>query len=271
MLFSTICAKLSAVTVDGEPLVPFRARFGVPSPSADFDHIFYAGSRRLYYEDLTEPDYLLEYATPYQLTLFEYTFTERAWGNLLSKAADALLTLHPEKLPTLFGFRCDWTKQAIFFDKERTNCKKVRDGIYVNVNHTALHSCWLLGEMLDFFGVDRSDAILLLYRPSGAELKEVKSFLTAHVKGEFERFLLEKGESDSRAKLIISTIDEKLNPLLRKISQSYDDLFLIDDLAIYSTCMSRVKKEVEKTSTIHSLRKPTVLGYLDLLGEFLHR
>lgn len=134
--------------------------------------------RQYYREDLTERDYSLENTTPHRLILRGYVIGENAWGNLLVRAADLLLALCPEKEDGIMEFHCPWTNAVMVLHAPKTSYKPFCGGkYYLNCNHTALHSCWALQDLLDFFGEDKAAAELLIHRPCARNRRSLRRIL----------------------------------------------------------------------------------------------
>ena len=257
------------IEVDGLPAISFIALVKDQQNEA-FERLFFLGLKRLYLEDLTQRDYSLETTTPYQFEILGKVFTDRAWGNLLYKVADCLLEAFPAYLDTILDFRCPWSKQAMFSTEKRTNYKLVRDGLYINVNHTALHSCWMLQDLLDYFQIDKSSVRLLIHRPSGAESEPVKDYIRMRFKDLFTKFLMEKygKEQEYAEKKVIPVIEKYLNPMLKKTSKSYIDFFLFGDNQSFVNYMVRVKQMVESDPRFNDKQKKALCKYLDYLHTF---
>ena len=77
----------------------------------------------------------------------------------------------------------------MFSFEARTNFKLLKSGVYINCNHTALHACWFLQDLLDFFGIDKSTVSFLIHRPSSAEPKKVKDYVEKRFKKNFAEFI----------------------------------------------------------------------------------
>lgn len=58
-------------------------------------------------------------------------------GNLISNVLEILLEKNPDRLDGICDFRCKWSKAAMIAREQKTNYKKIRQGLYVNCNHTA--------------------------------------------------------------------------------------------------------------------------------------
>ncbi len=233
------------------------------------NNVIFEGKRRYYVEDLSQRDYFLESTTPYKLEFKDYCLNETSWGELLRNFTYLLLTLYPEFDKKILEFRCPWSKQVMFASEQKTNYKLVNEHLYINCNHTALHSCWFLQDLIDFFQIDRSEVRLLIHRPPVAEPKEFKQTLEKHFKVEFIEFLKYGYDKDETyGQSVIEKIDKYLNPMLRKISKSYTSLFLFDDFTTASSYIYKIKDIIIQNSAINEKVQKVLIKYLKYLLEY---
>ncbi len=234
-----------------------------------FENIVFCGKKRYYLEDLSQRDYKLENTTPYQIEILGNFIEEHSWGNLLCKVSALLLELFPDYVHTVVDFRCPWSKMVIFSKENKTNFKSISNGLFLNCNHTALHSCWLLQDILDYFKVDKSTVRLLIHRPCGAEPKHVKEYIEKRFKQGFLDFLcINYGKTTEQAQKVIDNIDKYLNPMLSKISKSYNNLFLFDDKNIMYNYVKQLREVIEQRTNIENKVKHILNKYLDYLVEY---
>jgi hypothetical protein len=235
-----------------------------------FENVVFEGKRRYYIEDLTERDYSLENTTPYQLDILGHAIEEHSWGNLLCKTAELLLKLFPEyQVKKILDFQCQWSKAKMFSLEQRTNFKPIAGGLYVNCNHTALHACWFLQDLLDFFGIDKSSVSFLIHRPSSAEPQKVKDYVEKRFKRNFAVFIkMRYDKSDEYTEKVISRIEKYLNPMLVKISKSYTNFFLFDDLSILANYTKKVRELINGNYKYDEKTKKILNKYLDYLVKF---
>ncbi len=235
----------------------------------DEANIVFEGRKRYYKEDLTQRDYFLENTTPYKLYIFEYVLEEGAWGEMIRSLASLLISIYNVDKETLMSYKCGWSKAAMFTAEKKTNHKMVDEGLYVNCNHTALHGCWFIQDLLDLFNVNKADVTLLIHRPSGAESKEVKEYLLRKAKHEFAEFLVFAYEKDQQyANKVITNIEKYINPLLRKISKSHVDFFLFDDTAVLSNYIKKVRELIEWKMNVDEKVRKMLNKYLDYIVAF---
>ena len=234
-----------------------------------FDNIIFEGKRRYYIEDLTQRDYSLENTTPYTFEILGNVIEEHAWGELLRATTMTLLESFPGFEEKLYSFRCPWSKAVMFKPDVGTNYKLVSSKIYINCNHTALHSCWFLQDLLDFFNVDKSQVKLVIHRSPAAEPKEVKEYIEKRFKKDFVNFLeLAYGKDAEYAQKVLDNIDKYLNPRLAKMSKSYNSFFLFDDVPTFSNYAKKVKEVVYKDFQTNEKALKVLNKYIKYLIEF---
>ena len=233
-----------------------------------FENVVFEGKRRYYIEDLNVRDYFLENTTPYQFEIFDTIIQESSWGGLLCKVVNLCAKKSPRPTEELLGFKVQWTKAVIFAEEEKTNYRLIEIGVYLNCNHTALHSCWLLQDILDFYNIDKNSVTLLIHRPCSAEPKKVKEYILKRFKNGFSDFLVTKHKvNEQTSQKVFVNIDKHLNPLLSKVSKSYTNFFLFDDNTTLSNYVKKVRELISK-SKYEEQSKKVLNTYLDFLLEY---
>lgn len=234
-----------------------------------FENVVFEGKRRYYIENLTERDYLLENTTPYQLEILGHAIDEHSWVQLLCRVAELLLDLFPGYKEKILEFRCPWTKAQMFTLEHKTNYKPIKHELYINCNHTALHSCWFLQDLLDFFGVDKSTVSFLIHRPSSAEPKKVKEYVEQRFKRNFAEYIKSQyNKTDEYVDKVIRSIEKYLNPMLVKISKSYTNLFLFDDNSTLYNYIKKIREMIENNYRLEAKAKKVLNKYLDYLVQY---
>ena len=234
-----------------------------------YENVVFEGKRRYYIEDLSVRDYQLENTTPYQLSINSKIIVATAWGKMLCDMVNYLLEIHPVDKELLLDFRTTWTKSAMFADTPKTNHKNLTNGLYLNCNHTALHSCWLLQDLLALFEVNISEVTLLIHRPCSAEPANVKQYIEDRFKkGMIEYLQVEQHFSEQDANAIVTVISRYLNPTLGTISRSYTNFFLFDDAATLYNYVKKVRDKIDGSSTFKLEAKKLFNLALDCLVKY---
>lgn len=234
-----------------------------------YQNIEFNGFKRNYVEDLSERDYVLEGCTPYQLAIRDFVIEDGAWGNLLCKFATYLLDAFPHKLENIEEFRTPWTKAVIFSSAPKTNYKPIGFGLFLNCNHTALHSCWLIQDMLDYFNIDRSSVKLLIHRPNSVENGNLKNRLESLFIYGFKNYIrVATSKEEAYADKVVNNIRKYINPILCSISKSYQNIFLFDDLTVASSYFGKLKNIIQQSAKYEEKAKKVLCKYLSLLLDY---
>lgn len=234
----------------------------------DYDVIF-ENKRRYYVEDLSDRDYFLENTTPYLLNVDEYEIKESAWGEMIRNLAAYLIEQNPSYKKDIYEYRTPWSKSPMFSMDERTNFKQIDKKIYINCNHTALHSCWFIQDLLDYFKVDLKRVKLLIHRPCAAEPEAVKEYVLEKVKREFSVYLSTvESLDDEEINIVISNIENVINLELKEFSKSYDNFFLFDDLNTLYNYVDKCIKRINKSKDYDEDNKEILIYCLNCLLNF---
>ena len=253
----------------------------LPSPSLIYDkesdlfkNVVLVGRKRYYIEDLTKRDYSLENTTPFTLEVNGRVFESRVWGDLLTQLLNYLIEAYPDKINAdnaekVVYINCPWTKADILSKEARVNYKKLNCGLYVNCNHTALHSCWLIQDMLDVFGIDKSWVKFLIHRSPSAEPIEIRNYIEENFKKNFIAFIVGLyNESEEYARKVVKIIDKYLTPILKTITKSYNNFYLFDEYAVFSNYSKKVKNFLTGNLLYGDALKTDMLKCLEYLNRF---
>lgn len=234
-----------------------------------FENIVFQGQRRYYIEDLTERDYLLENTTPYQIEIMGYVIEEHVWGKMICAVTNLLLRIFPSYKDKILTFACPWSKAKMISEIQKTNYRGLECGYYINCNHTALHSCWFIQDLFDFFMIDKSTVHFLIHRPSSAEPKHVKDYIEQRFKKNYSYYIQSKtGKGVEYSNKVISLTEKYLNLMLQKISKSYTNLFLFDDNATLYNYAKKIREMVAVDCRFDEKARRILNKYLDYLMNF---
>lgn len=225
------------------------------------------GKQRFYKENLYERDFYLECASPYSFNIGAKTIKERSWTTMILKIAIYLQTNIPKSTDELLKFKTNWSSASIYLSSKKVNSVNFIDNLFLNVNHTALHSVWLIQDILDFYKVDKSTCSLIIKRPPYIEPEEIRNYIENETILKFTEYLFSKKIDAERAPKIIHSI-KYLNKFLSKMSKSYDNFFLFDDPQILSNYKSKFFKEIYKYANFTEKQISLCHKYLDYLTEF---
>lgn len=225
--------------------------------------------RRYYKEDLTTRDYALANTTPYSMMFKDFYSNKRSWVALLIDLTNYLCSKNIKSQNELICFHTEWTKADFFSVEKRTNHKLLHNGLFLNCNHTALHACWLIQDLLNFFDIDTNEVEFYIHRSVRNEPQELRVVLENEFKKDFKEFLMVKHDkNDELAEKIISNIEKVLNPKLLNISSTYSNFFMFDDYIMYLNYAGKFEKIIDNDLRIAYKNKQIIKRYLFYLREF---
>lgn len=230
-------------------------------------NILLKGRERFYIEDLRERDFVLEGATPVYILIKDKYISERSWVAFLPKLASYLQSINHIDKELLLNYKTTWSKSSIYSTEKRINYKHIFDDLYINTNHTAIHSVWLIQDLLIFYGVDIAQVTLVIKRPPSIEPVEVKNYIKKEMKEMFASYLYGKKIDVDKISVIVNNI-EALNKLLGKMSKSYDDFFLFDNSNALSNYKSKLLKSCEESMLCNEKQLLTIKKHLNLFTNF---
>ncbi len=232
--------------------------------------------KRMYIVHLNERPYDMEYTTPVFIHIAvgeeelhtNNLIMDRSWANLLVKVADYLQQMHPKSKEELINFRTDWSKTIIYSDyKNITNSKQLSNGLYLNINHTARHSCWLISDLLKFYNIS-PNSFLLIRRAPIIEPAEIKQQVETMMRDKFKEYLIDLRRLDeSYADKYVQGI-YTANKVLKKVSKSYYNFYLLDDIQTLWNYKSMVIKQYPKFVVWSDEQIEDVKKSLELFNSF---
>ena len=249
-------------------------------------HIISDGLQRRYIQAVNERRYDLDYVTPIELVILvdrnweedngdliispsvvNKRFESRSWVQLLKEMVTYLQNKSPKSKEELLAYRTDWSKAPIFSDsKSIDNMVEIENELFFSVNYTATHSTWIIGDLLEFYGI--SVGYLVLHRTPISEPKEVREEVGKVRREEFKDYLIAfKGKDEEKASKIVKNFDA-LNKVLAKMGTSYNDFFLFDDTLALSNYKSRMLKDYPKYIQWNESQVKTVQRYLDYITHY---
>jgi hypothetical protein len=218
--------------------------------------IVYSENRHYYSLDLREKPYNIENTSPYRLIVEEMTFTSRNWGDLIQELSNYLIARFQPTKEFLLSISLGWSNQVLFSDIEKKTIaiKKLDCGLWVGVNHTSIHLCWIVELLLSEFAIDIDRCSLLIHRMPGYEPEEVRNYYYDKSIQGFERFLDISTQSTEQKKKLLTLIS-KLDVDFRKQFPSYHSFFLFESRLIYSTIKGRFIELINKRNIDDSIKE----------------
>ena len=231
--------------------------------------IVFEDKKKYYVEDLTKRDFTLENTTPHLLKIDDYDFVENAWVEMIRNLTAYLILKYPNKKSEISNFKIEWSKSNVFSTTPRTNFKQLDENLYVNCNHTALHSCWLIQDLLDFFGVDKSKIYFLIHRTPYAEPDDARKYFISKFKEEFALYLsISQNKSKENIDKITFNIEKYMDPIQAKLSRSYNSLMLFEDNLSFTNYAIKFMKYIDSDSRMNDKAKMTMRRYIGYLKEY---
>ena len=226
-------------------------------------------SKRYYVEDLTKRDITLECATPHILKINDIELKENSWVELIRNLSAYLISTSNIGKEKILDFKTEWSKKKMFSDLEETNFKMIDDNLYVNCNHTADHSCWFIQDLLDYFNIDKSKVYFLIHRPPFCEPKDAKEFFKNKFKEEFSLLLkYNYHKDDISISKTLSNIENYMNPILAKLSKSYNDFMLFDYYLTFIYYQIKFVEEIDSNLRYSDKNKIIMKRYLEYLKQY---
>ncbi len=234
--------------------------------------IIYINNKRYYKENLKERDYSLEYTSPYLFTIEdnEIELFETSWVNLVRQTILSLNELKPKSNEELLAYKRDWSKAKLFVHKDSSliNHYPINDEIMININTTALHSFWIILDLLKFYDMDVNKCKLIIKRTPGAENKEVCDYFRDKQIQRFKYYLQTILDYDDKKIAIAIKNIQTLNRYEPFISPSYFDLFLCDDALTFYNIKCKLLHYLFYRRKFNEKQMEISKRYLDLLYDF---
>ena len=233
-------------------------------------NLTFVNGDRVYIIDLKTNDFLFENTTPFY---FKYDNDEiycSSWKNLLPKVFSILNNKFPKTEATLLEIKNDWGKQDVFSKIKLSNYVSVTPNIYMNCNHTSLHSFKTLQLLLNEYKINFEECVFVIKRQPCAEPKEVKEFYLNETKNKFKFYLkYVKNLSDSSVEIVLKNIDIINKNHLQKLSKGYSDFYLIQNPQIFLNYMYKIVEDINKTIKYPQNAKSAIIRQLNFLYDFV--
>lgn len=228
------------------------------------------GLDRIYIMDFSEKPYIMEWCTPINLVMPDKKiFITRSWVELIKELTLYLQMEYPIPADVLLNFSVGWSKASIFGTKKRVNWHLIDKGLFINCNHTALHSFWLIGDLLSLYGINTKETIVRVHKGSVVEPEEVKSFIAKEMQNKYINFLVENKEMPLDKATTISNYILSFNKIVIKISPSTDNLYLVDSSMGFSGLKSKFFLDLGKYVSWPDNKIKTAKAILDSFSAFL--
>lgn len=231
--------------------------------------IIYIGNKHYYIEDLTKRDYTLENCLPLYLNIEGEEFNETTWINLLPALAEYLIEEFGPTQKELCDFSLEWSKAKIFSEDKKINSVLLSNGLYLNCNHTAQHSCWVVQDLVKYFDISLLNCKLIIRRNPKAEKKEVKDYFKNKHKEEFKSYVLfELGKDEKYYDSCIKALDSS-EKLFNKLFPTFESLYYFDDYTYFCNYKVKFLDHLKNKTSIDSKTIEAYKKRFDIYGNFL--
>lgn len=234
-------------------------------------NIEYVYGKRYYVEDLTKRSFNYEYTTPFMFVMNDKTYFESSWKQMILKITSVLVEESNIPKSQFLELKNDWGNQDVFSETSHKNYEILPNGLYMNLNHNAVHDMWTLQLILQFFNVDLSLCKLLIKRNGVSEPEECRKYFRIEAKGGFKRYLNIENVSEIRIETFIKNIDI-LNKYMPYVSKSHDDLWLFDDPnTYYNYRVELINFLIKKNVLCDQKKVNAAYNSLNYLGKYIYR
>lgn len=183
-------------------------------------NIIYVNNKRYYKVDLNNLDTNFEFSTPLYLKIKEHLIEERSYVELIYKEALYLNFLSFKSDEELLNIKNFWGKQDVFSLNQKSNYRKFNDSIYINLNHTGIHSIWTIKLLLDEWNINVNEVELVIRRLPKGEPKEVSEYFKNETITKFKEYLiLIKDYSDKKIEVVfklLNYLNDRICPIAFK-------------------------------------------------------
>lgn len=242
------------------------------------------GLKRNYMMSVNERRYDMESTEPVELSIhvdrsWDYPgddsksfaihrFTNNSWIRLIEAVALYLQEKAPKSKEELLAFRTEWSDAIIFSDyKAFTNMVEFGE-LYLSVNFTATHSSWVIGDILDFYGIAKHGCDLIFHRVPLTEPEEIRNYIEELRKKEFKEFLINnKNLDEEKADKIVNSF-KAFNKMLAKMAYNFGNFFLLDNATSLSNLKSKLMIDIDKYAVLTDKQKNTMRKYLDYYTDY---
>ena len=234
--------------------------------------IIYVGNQHYYKEDLSKRDYLLENTTPYYFKIGFDEFLDTSWLRLIENVTNYLISEYDPSKEELIAFSLEWSNKFVFSEnKETTNSVQLENGLFLNCNYTALHSCWFLQDILRFFKVDVKDTELIIKRQPCVEKKEVRQFYINFHKEQFKKYIIKDlGKDEELFEKIVAGID-KIDPIFKEHYPTWVSLYLFDNVQYFYNYKKDFFEVLDKKTSLPEKTIEAIKKRINIYYDFMKK
>ena len=233
--------------------------------------IIYFGNQHYYNEDLSRRDYNLENCTPVYFRIGNDEFAETGWINLLPKVANYLIEEYDISKESLMNFKLEWSKAQVFIEKKKVNCIELTNGLHMNCNHTSLHSCWVLQDLMKFCGIHSLSCKLIIKRNPCAEHDEVKEYYKEKHKNEFRSYVLYHLNKDLKYYDSCIKALDSTEKSFKKLFPTFESLYYFDSYTYYASYVNKYIYHLEQVLRLENKKLDQYKKVFKVYSDFLRK
>ena len=231
--------------------------------------IIYVGNKHYYVEDLRERSFYLENTSPLYLRLENHEIYETSWGALVLETVKYLIDEFEFSNEELLDFKFDWSKTSLFSNIKKANHRLLPNGLYLNLNHTALHACWTIQDFIKFCGISTLNCKLIINRRPVSEEQEVKDYFKQRHKEEFKSYVLySRKETLKHYDIYIKLID-LTEKRFKKLFPTFESLYYFDEYIIFNNYKLGLIDQLKKDGLISRDNMRKIENALDCYRDYL--
>lgn len=197
---------------------------------------------RIYNISLDEKPFDVVFSLPLYFRVSDFIDKSNSWKDLVDNFVIYLFNAFPEKRNILYEYIPEWSNYHAYVNEQSPELRKVCDGLYAFNSFSAMHSIWLIVDLIKKYDL-KGQKILKIKRYPGSESTKVAAITIKFMEESFFKYLRFIGKSELNAKTLLANMS-KINKIQSTVSNSFTNFYLIDDQAT----LSRIKMEFFKKS-----------------------
>lgn len=233
--------------------------------------IIYVGNKHYYKMDLSTHAFDLENSTPLYLKIEGYELYENAWTNLVYEVVKYIVEEFEYSQEELLKYELEWSKAKLFTINPKANYKRLLNGLYVNCNHTALHSCWVIQDFIKFSGIALFDCMLIVQKKACSEIEEVKKYYKQKHKDEFKSYVLYSLEKDLKYYEQCIKLLDATEVSFKKEYPTFESVYYFEEYVIYNNYKITYVNYLKNKTNINSNTVNAITKSLNIYGDFLKK
>lgn len=232
------------------------------------------GSKRFYIIDMSAKRYDFENTSPYLFRMGKHEIKNNSWGGMLYEIACLLNKLDPKSRDELLMIKCDWGKQSVFSEQNKTNFKKFEYDLYMNLNHTAVHAVWTIQLLLQEWLIPLETCEMYIHRMPKSEKPEIIEYYTQKTISGLEKHMdlttaLSKDIIEKYVQFLLM-INVKLCPQVFKKS-AYNNIFVVDEFYIFENMRKKLEHYINIVFSEKVNRRKNAQRALEYLRQYYKR